>query len=55
MKIGKTLKLEVFGESHAPRIGMRLEGFPAGMEIDLAALQAFMERRAPGLKSTRGR
>jgi chorismate synthase len=48
MKIGKTLKLEVFGESHAPRIGMRLEGFPAGMEIDLAALQAFMERRAPG-------
>ena len=48
MKIGRTLKLEVFGESHAPQIGMRLEGFPAGMKIDFVALEAFMERRAPG-------
>lgn len=48
MKIGKVLKLEVYGESHAPRIGMRLEGFPAGLEIDFDALKAFMERRAPG-------
>ena len=48
MNIGRTLKLEVFGESHAPQIGMRLEGFPAGMKIDFAALEAFMERRAPG-------
>ncbi|MBR4894509.1 MAG: chorismate synthase, partial [Kiritimatiellae bacterium] len=48
MKIGRTLKLEVFGESHAPQIGMRLEGFPSGMKIDFAALEAFMERRAPG-------
>lgn len=48
MKIGRTLKLEVFGESHAPQIGMRLEGFPSGMKIDFSALEAFMERRAPG-------
>ncbi len=48
MKIGKTLKLDVWGESHAPAIGMRLEGFPKGVEIDMEALQAFMERRAPG-------
>ena len=48
MKIGKHLKLDVYGESHAPCIGMRLEGFPAGVLIDMAALQAFMERRAPG-------
>ena len=48
MKIGTTLKLDVWGESHAPAIGMRLEGFPAGEAIDRAALQAFMERRAPG-------
>ena len=48
MKIGRTLKLEVFGESHALQIGMRLEGFPSGMKIDFAALEAFMERRAPG-------
>lgn len=42
------LRLEIFGESHAPKIGMRLEGLGEGVEIDLAELQAFMERRAPG-------
>lgn len=48
MKIGKVLKLEVYGESHAPKIGMRLEGFPAGLKIDFDSLKSFMERRAPG-------
>lgn len=48
MKIGKVLKLEVYGESHAPKIGMRLEGFPQGLKVDFDALKAFMERRAPG-------
>ena len=48
MKIGKVLKLEVYGESHAPKIGMRLEGFPVGLKVDFDALRAFMERRAPG-------
>ena len=48
MSIGKFLKLDVWGESHAPEIGMRLEGIPCGTEISLSALRAFMERRAPG-------
>ena len=48
MKIGQHLRLEIYGESHAPQIGMRLENLGAGMEIDLVELQAFMERRAPG-------
>lgn len=48
VKIGRHLKLEVYGESHAPQIGMRLEGFPSDVAVDLSALQAFMERRAPG-------
>ena len=48
MKIGNTLRLETFGESHAPCIGMRLEGFPEGEKVDLDELQRFMERRAPG-------
>ena len=48
MKIGRHIRLEVYGESHAPLIGMRLEGFPAGEALDFAALQAFLERRAPG-------
>ena len=48
MKIGQNLRLEIYGESHAPQIGMRLEGLSAGVEIDLDELQALMERRAPG-------
>jgi chorismate synthase len=48
MKIGQQLKLDVYGESHAPHIGMRLEGFPAGLPVDFARLQAFLTRRAPG-------
>ena len=48
MTLGQNIRLNVFGESHAPQLGMRLEGFPAGAEIDLDELQAFMMRRAPG-------
>lgn len=45
---GEHLRLTVFGQSHAPAIGMTLEGLPAGEAIDMEALQAFLERRAPG-------
>lgn len=45
---GTALKLTIFGQSHAPAIGMTLEGFPVGFAPDLEALQAFMDRRAPG-------
>ncbi|MBQ8400703.1 MAG: chorismate synthase, partial [Clostridia bacterium] len=45
---GKHLSLSIYGGSHDPEIGMRLEGFPADVSIDPDALQAFMSRRAPG-------
>lgn len=45
---GETLHLSIFGESHAPAIGMTLEGIPAGLPVDIAELQAFLKRRAPG-------
>lgn len=44
----KILSLDIYGESHAPRIGMILDGIPAGTPIDLVRLGEFMERRAPG-------
>ena len=46
--IGENLRLALFGGSHADAVGMRLLGFPAGEEIDAAALAAFLARRAPG-------
>lgn len=45
---GENLLLTIFGQSHSPAIGMTLQGVPAGMEINLPALQRFLERRAPG-------
>ena len=45
---GTNIKLKIYGGSHDERIGMILEGIPAGEQIDMDALRAFMARRAPG-------
>ena len=42
------MKIRIFGESHAPEIGVDIDGVPAGTRIDMDALQAFLDRRAPG-------
>ena len=42
------MKIRIFGESHAPEIGVEIEGVPQGTVIDGAELQAFLGRRAPG-------
>ena len=38
----------IFGESHGPAIGVVVEGVPAGLELDLAAVQKELDRRRPG-------
>ena len=45
---GESLKLSIFGQSHGAAIGMTLDGIPAGLPVDAEALQAFLNRRAPG-------
>lgn len=45
---GNIFRFTVFGQSHAPAIGVTLEGLPAGSKIDFEALQSFLDRRAPG-------
>ena len=45
---GENLKLAIFGQSHAPAIGMNLDGIPAGLPVDTDKLQCFLNRRAPG-------
>ena len=42
------MKIRIFGEAHAPEIGVEIEGVPKGTVIDGAELQAFLDRRAPG-------
>lgn len=44
---GTTVKVSIFGESHAPKIGCTIEGLPAGFTVDLAALKTFLQRRSP--------
>ena len=45
---GDNLKLSIFGQSHGAAIGMVLDGIPAGLKVDMPALQEFLNRRAPG-------
>lgn len=42
------MKYTIFGESHGPAIGVVLEGVPAGLELDMEAMQKDLSRRAPG-------
>ena len=46
--IGNLFKFTIWGQSHAPAIGVTVEGIPAGTRIDLDELQAFLDRRRPG-------
>ncbi len=45
---GNRLVLTTFGESHGSAIGGVLEGCPAGMLLDLEAIQDELNRRKPG-------
>ena len=47
---GTCFRFTIFGQSHAPAIGVTMEGLPSGFEIDMEKLSAFMARRAPGGK-----
>ncbi len=49
---GNVLHLSIFGQSHSPAIGCSLDGIPAGIAVDQEALQAFLNRRAPGRDET---
>ena len=43
--IGQNLILTTFGESHGVAIGGILDGCPAGIPLDEAAIQAELDRR----------
>jgi len=45
---GSLFRVSTFGESHGAAIGGVLDGFPAGVAIDLDFLQSEMNRRRPG-------
>lgn len=48
---GNIFRLTTFGESHGPAMGGIIDGVPAGVELDLNALQHVVDRRRPGQSS----
>lgn len=48
---GKIFKITTFGESHGEALGVIIDGVPAGLDLDLEAVQAEMDRRKPGQSS----
>lgn len=46
--IGKLFKLTTFGESHGIAIGGIIDGCPAGIELNMEAIQNELDRRKPG-------
>lgn len=49
---GNVVRVSVFGQSHSGGIGCVVDGLPAGFDVDLDRLQAFLNRRAPGRSAT---
>lgn len=48
---GTLFRLATYGESHGPAIGGVIDGCPAGIELDLDAIQNDLNRRKPGQSS----
>jgi len=43
---GDKIKVSLFGQSHSAAVGVVIDEFPAGVEIDFEKLQSFLNRRA---------
>ena len=48
IQFGRNIKVQIYGESHEEKIGVRISGIKKGMPVDREHLDAFMARRAPG-------
>ncbi|HEY5687512.1 MAG TPA: chorismate synthase, partial [Yeosuana sp.] len=48
---GKLFTLTSYGESHGPALGGVIDGCPAGIELDIEAIQQELDRRKPGQSS----
>lgn len=48
---GRLFRISTFGESHGKAVGVTIDGCPAGVKIDLDAIQKDLSRRRPGQSS----
>lgn len=47
MEFGQRFRVGIFGSSHGPEVGVTIDGIPAGTPIDVARIQADLDRRRP--------
>ena len=45
---GQAFRVTTWGESHGPAIGCVVDGCPPGLPLDVADIQAFLDKRRPG-------
>lgn len=48
---GQVFRITTFGESHGKGLGVIIDGCPAGLSLDLNAIQLELDRRKPGQSS----
>lgn len=53
--IGTIFRVTTFGESHGEGLGVIIDGCPAGIKIDIDAIQKDLDRRRPGAKNPDGK
>lgn len=46
--LGNYFRFTSFGESHGPAVGGVVDGMPAGLPLDIDAVQTMLDRRRPG-------
>ena len=49
-KFGDIIRVEIYGSSHAPEVGVIIEGVPAGLLLDEARFEADLARRRAALR-----
>jgi len=52
---GTLFRVEIFGESHGPAVGILVDGCPPGIALTAADLETDLARRRPGAPGTTGR
>ncbi len=45
---GSKIKVQIFGQSHSPMLGVTIDGLPPDILIDMPAIEAFLKRRQGG-------
>ena len=49
---GSLFRVNIFGESHGPSVGITIDGCPAGLSLSVDDFTTDIERRKPGAKGT---